>query len=227
MCDCSLFFLSLIIGLYFFFYTSYRVVFRSGEGVTSAASTSQVPTSHLPVQASQKSLSFYSLMLVSARKIDAPKGGRCCRYSGCCGTCMPQRGGASLENLSALLGSLLEINCADEYKMFDEFYLMIFSFSFTTHAHRHALFTQSTLCHTCCFVSSATVCGYSIKRFWKVLLPHVFFCQLVLQAWQMLLLNIGNSSKKNSPDQMLQINYWSHKLFSLEIFKCFYCSSHC
>lgn len=159
----------------YFFYTSYRVVFRSGEGVTSAASTSQVPTSHLPVQASQKSLSFYSLMLVSARKIDAPKGGRCCRYSGCCGTCMPYRGGASLENLSALLGSLLEINCADEYKMFDEFYLMIFSFSFTTHAHRHALFTQSTLCHICCFVSSATVCGYSIKRFWKVLPPHVFF----------------------------------------------------
>lgn len=44
--------------------------------------SSQVPTGRLPLLASQKSLSFHSVMSASARTTDAPKGERCRRYSG-------------------------------------------------------------------------------------------------------------------------------------------------
>lgn len=57
----------------------YTVTLRTCECVTSAASISQVPTSHLPVQASKTSLSFkvsFSV-LVSAQKTDALEGWRC------------------------------------------------------------------------------------------------------------------------------------------------------
>lgn len=107
-------------------------------------------------------------------------------------------GGASLENLSALLRSSSEMNCADEQEMLDEFYRMIRTqqsiFSSTAHAHSHTLFTETTQCHNRCFVSPAAMCGYSIKSFWKVSLSLVSFCPLVLQ--QKLLYNVGLLPKK-------------------------------
>lgn len=51
-------------------------------------------------------------------------------------------------------------------------------------------------------------CSYSLKSF--------------LEAQQKLLFKIGNSSEKNCPSLMLEYHVMSHRLFSLEIFKCFY-----
>lgn len=78
---------------------------------------------------------------------------------------------------------------------------------------------RATIAALCLGSFSAAV--YSIKSFLKAK-PHCLFCRFVLLARQKILFTIGNSSKKNGPNQMLRIK--SRRLFSLEILKCFYSS---
>lgn len=78
----------------------------------------------------------------------------------------------------------------------------------TTRAHGHKLFSQSTQRHNRCFVSGIIFCSSVVtvlRVFCKSYCLFCVFCRVGLLARQKLLFKIGNSSKKNNSNQMLQI----------------------
>lgn len=76
------------------------------------------------------------------------------------------------------------------------------SFSLTALSHGHTLLRQSTHSYNSCFVSWVMFCSAVVSLWGVFFLPlQSVVCRFVLQ----LLLKVGNSFRKNDPNQMLQI----------------------
>lgn len=143
---------------------------------------------------------LYSLMSASARKIDAAESERCCRYLGATGGVC---GSARVAPESAYRRWFMQMNRAS-FIAWKRCIGNNFSFSFTTRAHRHTLCSQSTQSHNSCFVSGIMFCR-NVVTLLRVSQTLLCFLSVCVTSSTEALPKVGNSSKKNNPNQMLQI----------------------